>query len=623
MFERSNITFEGFTFLNEEQNGDPFYLQFNESNATFLNCKLKQNTGNLLFFFASNITFKTIHFEELNNVELDNSIISFYDSNVNITALHMSNLSISCTNNLFAIFSLIGGNLFVREVMIENINFNACSSLFQFLSIICATLEEIKLTSISINNDFDGFHLLNFQTDSNRKSISGNFLLINFSSVIIRASEHSNYILFSLQDDFESILIKNSIFVNISQCNNIMRISNKNSNLLLQNLKFNRVSAINVLLIENLKMCYFENLTFSHINNQNNLNNDRAESCLHLRDAQQIIIDKLKILYTFSKNAASGINIISSLSDENSKKIVCISNTLFLNNYNHFSDENEGLSSSFTIQNFDINLFILMLNSYFFKNEISHTSNDKKRISSPCLSFTTISNVLIKDSFFKENYSNTMGNCISVNAYYLKIEDSLFLNNTLSTYSQAEFQFLKKFKYGPLDIDYSQAIQNSKGGAIYFSGDYMLVSSCYFVENKAYDGSAIFFNDLFTAQTLLHVILESSYFVSNQAISHSLIDYKFFGGIHDLYIGNCFFEDNRAFEGGILGSYNGKKGNIYKIGNVFWNNDANTGPVTCILVGEPRFFNERNFYYGNRATARSVKISGIALTIGIINFNVI
>lgn len=458
-------------------------------------------------------------------------------------------------------------------------------------------IKDLNMINNSIESNFNFINdnmLLTVDRETGEKA-----LIFERCKIIGINSKNYSFSFLAVASPQKEISIKFSIFKNVHSFGKVIQIECFVLNFFLNDVLFVSNSVDSHLYITSSKFIEIFNVTFFVNNFDSDIYRLRG-SCLVLLENMYCSLNNIKLINTVTFSSASII-----LTNHNLEGLITITKCMFLNNrlqITYFFAENfekGGVLKIYTSSHF-------FLNNSVFLNNILDIENSKV-ISASCITIVSENIIVIDNSVFKQNRSPKFSNCLYIIADALKITNSYFLNNTISTISNVQFEIMKikrecgsKFK-----------VEESKGGSIYFSGNNLIIISSIFKDNKANVGSAIFIDDKNSNVPSIFIKIENCSFIRNYAIFTSTIGFDFFRPF-EIKIITSSFANNMACNGGVIYLKVKSKANFSLERNFFLKNVASCGPVIFVDEGFVVFRNRKNVFMRNFPFAEIAKAGGTA-----------
>lgn len=473
--------------------------------------------------------------------------------------------------NIDDVFSLVDSSLYIKNSTFSRIKMNQTRNLFS----ISSKILDNKIRRLKINDCF----------------------FFNISSWL-----NIEAYIFKIGLSFQKIEFDNIHYKKIKFFTNIIYlISISNEIFLFKNLKFVDNSCKNNLFIEST--LYFMLYNVSCINN--NLNYLKGEACFFFKNTFYRQISYLSIINCFSNITSAGMIIYDY--DENLLELnylkknytIIFEQCDFHKNYVFASNYDKFLGTAIRIIS---QAFIFLSHSRFSYNYLISQYQDSFSIGGPCLFSENTNLFIILSSHFRMNRSTKLSNCLLIYSNSLFINNSIFFNNTISTLTDEMFQdkFIKRWYLDDsYQWDLSKFSGNSKGGAIFFSGNELVVNSTYFSDNKANFGSAIYSNDDFLSSDEQTLLFFDCFFSRQDAITRSVFSIYLQTKKLVFYCYNSLLHRNNALDGSVINLYLPVKSQIFFHKNFFMSNVANFAPIYVDSVGKATFYLSSNTYTQN------------------------
>lgn len=490
---------------------------------------------------------------------------------LNLSKLHCFDFNITNIKNFSSTHFIKSQNseMIFRKTRIENILF------YNEFIFIEAITNDNKVILISII--FEEFIAGNISSDSTFRFL----VMKQFSSqIIIRNCSFKNII----SNDDIILILKFSQFTSIE--NTIFKKNFVKSNIFSYGSQFIRMKNISCI--------------------GNNIQGEKFYSgkgnCFKLYEASSIQIDLIKIIQCFSLNLPIlMINIIYNNINGMEGSIIINKGFFFRNQIKCNEQADNGgvlrINIKFTK--------LIMQKSYFSQNTLE--MNEVALNNGPCMRITSDNIVEIARSTFNKNKASKSSNCIYCSCNILNITTCSFINNSLTFLSERDYQFLNETRnYG---LEYFN-VQDSKGGAIFFTGNILLIFNSLFFANKANLGSAIYLENYNKAI----FYIENSIFYKNQALWSSTIGFNVLNPL-ECFLKRTLFLQNFAYEGGVMLFKLLQKVLLNLVSNYFLGNVANLAPVIYLDIGPLMITSTNNTFRQNLLKSTISKVGGTAYLI--------
>lgn len=420
------------------------------------------------------------------------------------------------------------------------------------------------------------FLLLDQTKDDHTSQTSLVFLNCSISEVF------GNFQFLLANQYIDELLMKDSSFKNFQVFNNIIEITQFSQMISIENSYFAQNFVLSNIFTKYSELILMYNVTCFRNNNRNDKLNVDGGSCLHFYQSTGVKADRITIISSFSRISALVV-IISK--NRLSLGHVLINQGMFLSNHVLFVKDQINMGG-----------VLLVWTDYYIRIERSIFVDNKLEMErlvvahGPCMEIISKNIVEISKSLFKRNKSSKFSNCIYALCTLLSITGSIFSNNSISYLQAKDYEMLLALRtYGSEFFD----VEGSKGGAIFFSGNTILINYTTFKDNKANVGSAIFIEDETQKQEIsLLIKIENSLFHKNHALWSSLIAFNIVSSF-DCMLKNSLLGENYGFNGAIMNLKLRRPTNIILESNYFFENKANLGPVIYLDIG-PLFLNSMN-----------------------------
>lgn len=462
-------------------------------------------------------------------------------------------------------------------------------------------LEQLYLNHFKIENFFT---LIFVRSVDNLDLEFSNIYFQNCKLINISATINDFHILKSEQEIHEFSL-KNSLLKLLTSKTNLFFFTQVNS-IALENTIFSENFLESNVYIKSSSSIFMKNVTCFSNNKRNKNFNSYGGSCFKFYGGIHILLQRLHIINSVS--SISAIMIIEGQTEKQKiKSKLLIYQAIFSFNAietNTSHQENGGTCRIITKTEIIIEKFICRL------NKLNQKANDILAYA-PCFEIISSISVSINDSFFQQNKASKFSNCIYCLSDLMNVTYSFFLNNSIFFLTERDYNFLNvTTKPGEEYFD----VDDSKGGGIFFSGNHLFVSHTYFLDNKANKGSAIFIDDpSITKKVFAIILINSSFFIHNQALLSSVIHLNFFF-YFEIAILNSYLYYNLAYDGGVMLFKMSSNGKVTLISNCIVGNIAAWGPVIYIIAAPILIFSSNNLYLSNEARAKTAKLGGAVYT---------
>lgn len=542
----------------------------------------------ILIAFKSEVYFSSCDF---GNISAVSNIFEIYDSVIHIDFLKISYSFIELEN--FSLMKLVSSSLFSSQIDIQYTQINSLA----FINLIAsnASIENLYFSNILIVSQFTFFSFEDLTQGLTRNHFNLYDLL--FYNISGFSSDKYCFEYLIIYGSFIDVYLKNSKFKKIGGYSHLILIEAFSSSILVENSYF-----INNLFLSNIKIITSKNVTFNNVtclnnNKRSNMKNEEGNSCFIILNADGFIFSESKILNCLSLTTSSGLIIKNDEIQENSHSKILIINCFFISNNAEITSINEysgGVIKIITKSNF------FLINSKFYNNILfTHLSKKNNKIGGPCLYIISSKNVLVDNSYFKENRSLRDSNCIVSVCNIMRVNNSYFHNNTILSLNNEFFLYLKTSRECAEGIDF---ILDSKGGAIFFKGMILFIGNTYFTDNKANEGSAIFLFNNENSQEIMVIKIYTCVFLRNQAVFASLIALKPFLKT-EYHFENCVVSQNLACYGALMQIELKYLAKLKFLNNQISFNLGNIGTIFYHFGGPCIFINSNNTFYENQAKA--------------------
>lgn len=559
-------------------------------------------------------------------------VIKTWQCHVDFKDIFLSEIKFESIKNVFLFEN---SNLTLGNFRMNNINCFNSLYVFKFFNV-SATINDILIKNFFIRNSQSVFFIEVMKSETHE-----NFLFLNsskFENIKEEMLENIQFDFLSMDKRFGNIKIDSCVFKQILISGRILKFLNFIMHLLVQNTKFIENLALNNIYLESADYFSLLNVTCLRNNHfKDRYNNDnKGEACFLIKNTNIKEVRRLKIINCFSNLTAPGLVFFDNdkINGNLTKKIIIIENSSFLKNFVYFKSDSLYEGDSISINSM-AEMFVL--NCIFGFNEIWIKNTDSFSIGGPCITAYFLKLAIIINSYFKENRSTKLSNGLIIYSETLLIISSLFYNNTILSFTDAMFKSKREKRWridsisNPDEINFST---NSKGGALIFSGNEIIIHKSFFCENKAYIGSAINTNNQYLNGNDQIILIYDSFFIKNDAILFSTIYCSLIKAFaHIISKGNIYYQNN-AFECSTISTFPKTWTNLFFYNNFFFQNSANigglflsdssfalcklyfsenlyvenklkaflieTGSTICIISGNTQLFMSYEKYYRNR-----------------------
>lgn len=508
----------------------------------------------------------------------------------------------STTNCLKYFVNSYNSDISVISFLLFNCNFFKMESFFNFQD------SMIDLSNITFKNSYFGDSMTFMLIRKISKNLNNkiNLIILKDSSFYnITSSSNAEFDLIFLDTYSIDFKLNNCSFKNISFLGKIINTDNFLNSLVMKNCNFANNEVRNNLFVKSCQYFLLENTTCKN-NNIVQQNKKYGEACFFIKNTFYRELKKTAIINSFSKSTAAGIIFWDEYiftQQYLKRNVIFIADSNFVKLYSSFSKYNKFEGAAINIISRS-SLFVI--NCKFLINEVEIKNNAAFSIGGPCLTSYWNTIAFIMNSYFKRNRSIKLSNCLIIYSKSLFVDKSIFYNNTLLSFTDEMFKSKRKFRWR-LDslssLDEINFSSNSKGGALMFSGNYLIVNNSYFWENKANYGSGIASNEVFLNENVQIIIVSNSHFFRQDSISSSIFYLSPLKKNLFFFLSSNTVFDNNAFDGNAITLFVNSNSSIFALNNTFGYNIANIGGIFYDTVGNGRFFLLNNFYYENKLAA--------------------
>ena len=469
--------------------------------------------------------------------------------------------------------------------------------IYSFVSVIF--FESLEFKNIFLQDDFI---FLQIEKNNNKDIFSNKVFLINCS--FEKVYSNSNLAFLIANDLIDEFILKNSTFKQISTNNEIICINQHLMNATIENSIFSSNMVISNILILSSQLISIQNLTCAK--NRDFENSNQLFNCFRFYEIIKIKIYKVMIVDNLSYKSAFFVI-------ENNKIGNCsiiIKEGMFFSNILIVKSiiNNLDLGGVFKITTYSE---VVLENLTFLKNILE--TNRKIFVAGPCMHIISKNIIEIRNSFFKENKSSKLTNCLYIICDILNIFESKFFNNSISILTEKDYNYLY------ISREYGEAlfpVEESKGGTLFFAGKKLYINNSCFIKNKANVGSAIYVEESKNDKDSTTVKIENSVFYFNQALRSSTIALNLISYFECEIYRNLIIHNYAKF-GGVTNLNLKKTAKIMLTSNFIMENQAISGVSIFLESGPAVLFGTNNTFYKNEPRSLVGKIGAGAYTVNI------
>lgn len=480
--------------------------------------------------------------------------------------------------------------LYVNDIILRNLN-NIFPKNFFCSDFSDLFIENLEMRNISLNFDF--VFLLNNNSNNNNIHIG------KVNMIDLKAKRILQFI--SVLNNINNFTLQSAQFRKIDSNTNLMDLNNV-ANCFFENVVFSNNVVIANILISSTIILWLKNVTCFENNKRNEYNNTQYGSCFIILNNFQTAIENLKIIKCYSFSTA--LFVINNFIDQG---IVRFQNSIFVSNNINIKLSNDNMGG---VLKLDLNCILSLSNSIFVGNKLEMENDIFAK--GPCINVVSKNSIFIAGSYFKENRSSKVSNCIYSVGSLMNITRCSFFNNSISFISEEIYDLLNQTR----SFGENYNLGESKGGAIFFAGMTLIINFTNFEKNKANYGSAIYVNENLNNKELIAIIkIENCFFNLNHALFSSLISLNFFNSFQ-AFFSKCIISNNLAYNGGVMLIEVKSESRLNFFLNYFSKNSASFGPVILVGYGPAIITSHENVYYQNGPKAFFILAGGVAYVIG-------
>ena len=618
LINQSNITFNSTFFVFKESSQLHLFYIDNESYVIFENCyfeKQEIKTIIRIFYFSNSIIL-------IKNFKFEKNEVSFAQ------IIRATNSSLIIENISFIDNLIIINEPFMKFdkysfVLIQNIILNSSNfSSINKNSLINFNCNFVIMNLMIKNCSFQNIVIFNNSNDD----LSFHFIILK--KVRLELINQNTQSLFPLLLEIHSInsdiYFFDFSFLNIMAYNSIISIFQNYYSILMRNFTFDNCLSKNALMLMDSDKLFIINFFIENENRLTFFTTFRMGSAISIENVKETMIENLTLINSTSDYTTIGLKFINH--DPFKSKYILLNNLNLGLNFVYYSTNYEYVAG---VLFFKTDASIFISNSYFFGNLLDTSYTVFNRIGGPCIFVdSTSAELTITSSKFEDNMSKLNSNAIQFQGEIFNMNYCIFLNNTF-IYDQVDLENLKKF--GNSFSRKQQSHNFGFGGAVLITSHNIIIDNCYFAENQAFDGGAVYITK-HQDFNLMKILINSTIFKKNLAgYSGGAIFVSYLVSNVEMIVENNYFFQNEGKYGGVIilknilinrfivirrnifylniGEYsscimgNYVKGTLTIRENVFWNNSVTILPgkinpimgICVLALGDYYFIIEMEF----------------------------